>query len=76
MIFKFMKGLGSKPLKYYKLEFTVTETVAITRSRARLVVDSSHFILLKQGLVTVSTGRTIRMLFENLSGKFVVCQEY
>jgi hypothetical protein len=76
MIFKFMKAFGSHPLQYYKLEFTVTETVAITGSRAHLVMDSSHFILSRQMLVTVSTSKTILMLFKNMSGKVVVCHEY
>ena len=43
MIFKFMKALGSQPLQYYKLEFTVTETVAITGKCAHLEVDSNHY---------------------------------
>ena len=76
MIFKFMKALGSQPLQYYKLEFTVTEAVAITGSRAHLVVDSSHFILSRQVLFTVSKGKTILVLFINVPGKDVVCQEY
>ena len=76
MISKFMKASGSQPLQYYKLEPAVTESVAIAGSRAHLVVDSSHFILSGQVLVTVSTGKTILMLFINMSGKVVVCQEY
>ena len=71
-----MKALGSQPLQYYKLEPTVTETVAITGSRTHLVVDCSHFILSRQVLVTVSTGKTILMLFVNMPGKVVVRQEY
>ena len=75
MIFKLMKALGSQPLQYYGLQFRVTERTAIAGSRAHLVVDACHFIFTRQVFVTMGTGKTVKMLFVNMSGKSVVSHE-
>ena len=75
MIFKFLKALGSQPLQYYGLQFTVTEKMASAGSRAHLVVNACHFIFTRKVFVTKGTGKSVEMLFVNVLGKSVVSHE-
>ena len=70
-----MRALGSQPLQYYGLQFTVTEGMASAGSRAHLVVNACHFIFTRQVFVTTGTDKTVEMLFVNVSGKSVVSHE-
>ena len=79
MISKFMKALGSQPLHdlhYIGSEFTGTELVVITGSRAHFVMNANHVIITRQVLMTVPTCESIEMFFVNMPGKVVVSQEY
>ena len=74
-----MKALGSQPLhdlQYIGSEFTGTELVVITGSRAHFVMNANHVIITRQVLMTVPTCETIEMFFVNMPGKVVVSQEY
>ena len=74
-----MKALGSHPLhdlKYFGSEFTGTELVVITWSRAYFVMNANHGTITRQVLMTVPTSETIEMFFLNMPGKVVVSQEY
>ena len=73
--FKFLKALGSQPLQYYGLQFTVTEIMSSAGNRAHIVVNACHFIFTRQVFVTMGTGKTVEMLFVNVSGKSVVSHE-
>ena len=66
-----MMALGSQPLQYYGSQFTVTERMAITGSRAHLVGESTHFIFTRQVLVKMSTGKTVQMLFINVTERWL-----
>ena len=54
----------------------MTETVTITGSSTHLVANSSNFILFWHVFATVSTGKTILMLFVSMPCKVVVRHEY
>ena len=75
LIFKKLKAFYSQTLQYYGLEFTVTERMTSAGSRAHLVVIACHFIFTRQVFVTKGTGKTVEMLFVNVSGKSVVSHE-